>query len=730
MPFTLARLRPGTSGWTVRGRFVFIVALVLGLVAVTVFQYYPDRLEQATRSAMDQHARDLARTVGLGVGVTLEALELGAIAAAVEFARSDPNLRVVIARDMDGNLIGEYRTDSVDTRDEEDVLRVVEPIIYQGENLGEVELVMSLDAQRAAIAAQRRNGLLICAGIFVLGVLLTAAAARRITAPLAELARAADEVALGNLDAPLPKARDREVFQLAEAFEHMRGQVKGALHDLNEKSAEMGVMLDHLEQGVFTFNRDFTINKEHSKRAPAILNVRDVPSATWEELLRVDSATLTAFRQWIDVMAGPVGIRSVERVARLNPIQELSLATDDGIRHVTLTCRPILRHDQVWRFLVLVTDVTEQRRARTELEEKRLTQQRESERILALVRSDRAEIDDLSERCHELLKALRATTLDDLLIRQVAPLRRAVHTLKGDTGSFGFSALSVCLAGVEEHLFTDGSAASSQERWTASLAALEAEVAAIGEWRMRLFSERADRLSVDHKSYRALVSELFSGVLVDPAAILERVRYLPARRLRDQCRRYQYLLEAYRWTHGKQLADLHVATPDVAILPHVMRTIDSSIVQLLRNAMDHGIESDQDRVVAGKGPGRITLEACYVQDAIEVTVADDGRGIDEAAVVAAAIKAGVVTPEQAERLTAEERVQLVLRPGVTTRQEAGEISGRGVGLDAVADALRSRSGSLRIVTHAGRGSAMTFRLPMALHSSQRNGTGEPTWHES
>jgi signal transduction histidine kinase len=491
----------------------------------------------------------------------------------------------------------------------------------------------------------------------------------------------------------------------------------------------MGVMLDHLDQGVFTFNRDFTINKEYSKRAPAILGVRDVPTATWEQLLPVDAPTLGAFRQWVDLMAGPRGVRNLERFAHLNPIQEMARTTDDGVRYVTLTCRPIVRDGQVWRFLALVTDVTEQRRAGTELQEKRLAQQRESERIVALVRSDRPEVEDLTGRCQELSKALRATTLDELLETRGAALRRAVHTLKGDTGSFGFSALSSCLAGVEEHLFTDA-ATSTPARWASSLAALDAELAAIQEWRTRLFAERADRLSVDQKTYRTLVDDLSSGGLVDPAAILERLRYLPARRLRDHSRRYQYIVESYRRTHGKRLADLHVATPDMAIPPHMMRIIDSSIVQLLRNAVDHGIESDQDRTAAGKGPGRVSIEARYVEDAIEVTVADDGRGVDVAAVVAAAIRAGVVTQGQAERLTAEERLRLVLRHGVTTRATVGEISGRGVGLDAVADELRSRSGSFHIVSHPGRGAAMTIRLPIVGHANGRNGTGGSTWRES
>jgi chemotaxis protein histidine kinase CheA len=276
---------------------------------------------------------------------------------------------------------------------------------------------------------------------------------------------------------------------------------------------------------------------------------------------------------------------------------------------------------------------------------------------------------------------------------------------------------------VENHIFLDGDGAAAPEFWEASLTELEAEVAAIEEWRARLFAERGDRLSVDQEAYDTLIEDVSSGAVGDPVAILARLRYLPARRLRDICRRYQYIVDSYRRTHGKEMADLHIATPDVPILPHLMRAMDSSIVQLLRNAVDHGIEGDDDRVASGKGPGRVTIEARYVQDALELTVADDGRGIDEAAVVAAAIRSGAVTREQAEKLTTEERVRLVLRSGVTTRPAVGQISGRGVGLDAVSEHVQSRRGTLRIVSHVGRGSAMTLRVPTVDDASPSNGRG-------
>lgn len=704
----MAVIRAWVDGLTVRTRFIAVVTVVLGLVALTFFGYYPRQLQDATRRSTEERARGLANTVAIGVAVGLELYDLSAITAAFDFARRDPDFVAVALRYPDGEMVGQFV--EIDPNGSNvNQLQVVMPIDYRSEHLGEVLLAMSLDRMNASVAREQWTGILMCVGLLGVGILLTVVGARPITRPLAQLAAAADEVAEGRLDAQLPSRGANEVGRLAAAFEHMRQAVQHSLQRLTEQSAEMRLMLDHLEEGLFTFNPDLTINPQHSRRTPEILGVEDITAAPWSDLFPVDTQTQTAFRDWVHVMAGVRDERRLGPYGRLNPIEEFVRSTPDGPHYVRVICRPIVQGGEVRRFLVLVMDVTEQRRAQEKAERTARHQESDSVRVLALVRNDREETEDLLERCGALLTTLASSSGDSCSEGQI---RREAHTLKGNAGSFGFSELSSALGAVEAAVYAESDARDRDAALARALDAARDELDRVDAWRAKLFTDQASRVDISGEAYQALIHELESSRNGGPANLLERLRYLAARPLGHYGRRYQRFVEGYRRTYGKSLADLAVLSPDVLILPDNMRTLDECIVQLLRNAADHGIEGDDERAAAGKGRGRISLSAQRVGETLEVTVADDGRGIDRDAVSRAAILAGVVTPDAAAQLSNEALVGLTLRAGVTTRSEANEISGRGMGLDVVAQVMRGAGGDVAIHTEVARGSRIVLRLPV------------------
>ncbi len=150
-------------------------------------------------------------------------------------------------------------------------------------------------------------------------------------------------------------------------------------------------------------------------------------------------------------------------------------------------------------------------------------------------------------------------------------------------------------------------------------------------------------------------------------------------------------------------------------------TIDRSLVELLadpllhlvRNAVDHGIEPPAEREAAGKPP-RATLRCSAARRTgqVFVRIADDGRGISRARVLGRAVERGLVTEEQAQRLTQDEVFALLFRPGFSTAETITETSGRGVGLDVVQDAVRRAGGTVEVSTTPGAGTSFTLRLPL------------------
>lgn len=147
----------------------------------------------------------------------------------------------------------------------------------------------------------------------------------------------------------------------------------------------------------------------------------------------------------------------------------------------------------------------------------------------------------------------------------------------------------------------------------------------------------------------------------------------------------------------------------------LVEALHEPVLHLIRNAIDHGIEDAGARQRAGKPPaGLISLRAYHREGSFYLEVSDDGRGIDPEAIRQAAVVKGELSPEAAARLSDHEAIQLLFRPGFSTRQEVTEISGRGVGLDVVRQTVERLNGSLDVESTPGVGTTFRLRLPLTL----------------
>ena len=164
---------------------------------------------------------------------------------------------------------------------------------------------------------------------------------------------------------------------------------------------------------------------------------------------------------------------------------------------------------------------------------------------------------------------------------------------------------------------------------------------------------------------------------------------------------------------GKQVS-FSVEGKEIELDRSMLDEIGDPIVHLLRNAIDHGIERPEDRVAAGKPPmGRLTLSALRDRSAVIIRVSDDGKGIDRRRVLQRAKDMQVIDGSRTE-LSDEELIRLISRPGFSTAETVTNISGRGVGVDAVQTRVRSLGGTVDIRTAPGEGTTVTVRLPLTL----------------
>jgi CheY-like chemotaxis protein len=161
-------------------------------------------------------------------------------------------------------------------------------------------------------------------------------------------------------------------------------------------------------------------------------------------------------------------------------------------------------------------------------------------------------------------------------------------------------------------------------------------------------------------------------------------------------------------------ADVKVRAREAQLDRRIVNTLREAFLHLVRNSVDHGIELPQDRLNVGKPEaGQIRIEAEEEGDRVRIRVVDDGIGIDIRSVIDTAVGRGIITEDAALALEEPEVLQFLFRSGFTTREESSEVSGRGIGLDAVASSVRSVGGDLWMESRFGEGTEITIEVPAA-----------------
>jgi two-component system chemotaxis sensor kinase CheA len=147
----------------------------------------------------------------------------------------------------------------------------------------------------------------------------------------------------------------------------------------------------------------------------------------------------------------------------------------------------------------------------------------------------------------------------------------------------------------------------------------------------------------------------------------------------------------------------------------IIEAIKDPLVHLVRNSCGHGIERPEVRINAGKPPyGRLTLRAYHEGGQVNIEISDDGAGVDVAQVKQKVVEKGLLRPEQAEKLSDREAVNLIFQPGFSTAQTVTNVSGRGVGMDVVKSNIEKIGGIVDICNRPGEGSTVRLKIPLTL----------------
>ena len=200
-------------------------------------------------------------------------------------------------------------------------------------------------------------------------------------------------------------------------------------------------------------------------------------------------------------------------------------------------------------------------------------------------------------------------------------------------------------------------------------------------------------------------------VLNDLQRSVMKIRMVPVEQL---FRRFPRMVRDVSKHCGKNV-ELVVIGQDTDLDKSILDAIAEPLTHLVRNAIWHGIEPDEDRCRTGKpAQGTLKLAAYHQGNQVVIEVSDDGRGVDLERIKAKAMEKGLLGAEEAARLSEAEILDFVFRPGFSTADEVTEIAGRGVGLDVVQSVLHRLKGSVNIETRPGQGTVFRLKLPLTL----------------
>jgi two-component system chemotaxis sensor kinase CheA len=229
---------------------------------------------------------------------------------------------------------------------------------------------------------------------------------------------------------------------------------------------------------------------------------------------------------------------------------------------------------------------------------------------------------------------------------------------------------------------------------------------------MQSLNEFEDRFAKDPVAAKFADAMAFqSRVLTDLQKSVMKIRMVPVDQL---FRRFPRMARDLAKTCGKEF-DLRMSGEDTDLDKGILDSLAEPLSHLIRNAIDHGLETPDERIAAGKPrTGTISLSAYHQGNHIVIECSDDGRGIDRDKLVGKAIDARAISVDEAAHLGDSEALALIFRPGLSTAEHVTKVSGRGVGMDIVKTVTERLKGSVHIESQVGRGTTFRLKVPLTL----------------
>jgi len=605
------------------------------------------------------------------------------------------------------------------TRLGRDLLEVAVPVLSEeGESFGTIRYGLSTERMHAALAQAKRESdsrslrsVLLMIGLVSLvtgiGLVLSRAQAVHITEPVGALRQAAEALARGDRAVRVDIQSGDELALLGSSFNRMIDELDGSYRELERmnrtleqkveaRTAElahnnraMRLVLDNVDQGLVNLSADGVMAGECSAILSQWFGAPERDRTFWDYIGKFSSSFGASFREaWLQVEDAVLPLAVC--------LGQLPSQLRVGERTWSFRYLPLQGargEDELEGVLIVIAEVTD--RLAREREEAEHREQIEAFKKLMVDR--RGFMSFLQEATLSIQQIASPSASADM-----DALRRCLHTFKGNAGMMGLGVIAHLCNELETQLAEQGdldprTVDDLRARWTAITDDVAALTGAVGR---RV-------VEVPEAEYTALLAR-FSPV-ERRTSMFEQLSSWRLEPASKSMARLAYQAKALARRLGRGDIEVAVTGDEVLLEPEYWAPFFAELVHVVRNAVDHGLESPSERLRVGKrAQGSLALKAHIDRDQLCFEVSDDGRGIDWAAIVQRAKARGLPHSNQAELLDA------LCADGVTTCDTPGEISGRGVGMAALRQKVDALSGRLEVHSVKGVGTTwvMRFRWPI------------------
>lgn len=494
--------------------------------------------------------------------------------------------------------------------------------------------------------------------------------------------------------------------QLENYSKNLEKMVADRTYELSRLNQTMSALLDSLGQGFFIFNAEGRILDVSSKACENTVECKPDGKLIWE-ILKVPDNKVEGFKKWMHTVF--MEMLPFYDLAPLGPTQ---FQHSQG-RNIALEYHPLRSNDGTMEGVVVVSsDITSlveaQKQAETEKEHAKL--------IINMIKSKR-EIHRFIQEAQSQLMAIREEVTKDDGPYDTEGLYRNLHTLKGGAALFSIKDIAETCHEAESILgeLTDG--------WNhPSFIALRAKCFEIEEYFFKFLDETREILGnsavTEERQIEVAISRLneiarkvrslTGGGPVAQELLLE-LAMEPVSRFLEP---YNDVLTRLAEKTEKLVAPLSISNGSLMIMPEIYTPLFSTLVHAFRNAVDHGIESPDDRMEKGKTPeGHILVDVQIHSHnnipSLVIKIQDDGGGIDPARIREKLRQRMVDTRNKSDL----EVIQHIFDSQFSTREQVTEISGRGVGMDAIKYAAENLEGRVWVESVVGTGTTLFVEVP-------------------